>query len=544
MLHTRSLAFAACLTLLSGCGARTVADDYRIDAGDVPFTPDVPVSPDVPIGPDVPIRPDVPDVPPVCPPGFGFCSGNCIGLLNDVNNCGACNARCIGSSLTCQRGVCVGVTCPGGLVVCNGACTDIRSDPRNCGRCGQLCAGPGSVCSNGVCSVSACVDGLTFCNGDCVDTQNDTRHCGGCGNVCPPGGACFGGLCAVTPGCPPPTTACGDFCADLSTDLNNCGACGLVCPPGGVCAGGRCEAPMCPAPTTRCGATCANLASDPTNCGACGRACRPGQRCLAGACTTATMTGTPFLISALMTSNCRTTEHNTVTGDDRGGIALGNGQVYYTGDDRTAAFDLDTLAPTARGTQRLDGIFGVTAASLTFTLGSNRVPLDERTSIIDTVLGVSPTVAVGSTLLPLSTPIFLDRTTLMDDVGIYGGVDRLIVTAGTRAWIVEGTSATVTELAIAPIAPHQRCESWAHWGVAEFFEGAPWVAYVRDSSSIVRQNLVSGEVRVVGVFSNLSDMCSFTVSPARGRWYFHHEGSSQFRAGDETLGYCDARFSR
>jgi hypothetical protein len=38
-------------------------------------------------------------------------------------------------------------------------------------------------------------------------------------------------------------------------------------------------------------------------------------------------------------------------------------------------------------------------------------------------------------------------------------------------------------------------------------------------------------------------MCSFTVLPSRTRWYFHHEGESQFRTGDETLGYCDARFS-
>ena len=39
-----------------------------------------------------------------------------------------------------------------------------------------------------------------------------------------------------------------------------------------------------------------------------------------------------------VTRFCRTTEHNTATGDDRGGIAVGNGQVFYTGDERTVAF--------------------------------------------------------------------------------------------------------------------------------------------------------------------------------------------------------------
>jgi hypothetical protein len=47
----------------------------------------------------------------------------------------------------------------------------------------------------------------------------------------------------------------------------------------------------------------------------------------------------------------------------------------------------------------------------------------------------------------------------------------------------------------------------------------------------------------VGDFINLSDMSSITVSLSRNRWYFHHEGSSQFGGTSETLGYCDAAFS-
>src|SRR4029078_13352370 len=40
--------------------------------------------------------------------------------------------------------------------------------------------------------------------------------------------------------------------------------------------------------------------------------------------------------------------------------------------------------------------------------------------------------------------------------------------------------------------------------------------------------------------SSLSDMCSFTVAPSLSRWYFHHEGTSQFRSGDETIGFANA----
>jgi hypothetical protein len=39
-------------------------------------------------------------------------------------------------------------------------------------------------------------------------------------------------------------------------------------------------------------------------------------------------------------------------------------------------------------------------------------------------------------------------------------------------------------------------------------------------------------------------MCSFTFSLSRNRWYFHHEGGSQFGGGSETIGYASASWDR
>ncbi|MBK6533330.1 MAG: hypothetical protein IPF99_28215 [Deltaproteobacteria bacterium] len=52
----------------------------------------------------------------------------------------------------------------------------------------------------------------------------------------------------------------------------------------------------------------------------------------------------------------------------------------------------------------------------------------------------------------------------------------------------------------------------------------------------------SGVRTVLATFSSLSDMCSFTVSPSTSRWYWHHEGGSQFGGSDESIGYCTAAF--
>ena len=469
----RVLLLVALAAVSTACGARTVADDYRTDAGDVPPTPDAPPSPDVPVAPDRPVTPDVPvapdrpvtpDVPP--PPD--------VTLPPDVPQ----------------------PDCPTPFRACGDVCADLDNDPSNCGGCGVSC-GFGARCLRGRCLAISCGRGLTLC---------------------------------------------GDSCVDLTTDAANCGACGRFCGPGARCAGGTCAIDACEPGTTRCGATCVNLTSDAANCGACGVACPSGFACQFGRCA-AIPAATPFAVRSLGVSNCLATEHNMITGDDRGGIAVRDGAVFYTGDTRTGAFQSDTLSPlpTENPMARYDGLFGAFRLNQVFSLASNGTPLNELTSIVDTVVTVDAALNLGARIA-LPTTIFLDRATGRE-AGIFAGPDRVIVTQGTRAWILGNVPPTVTALTIAPIAAHQSCESWAFWGVAENVDGTPWVDYVRDAQTVVRQNLVTGEVRELARFTNLSDMCSFAVLPSRNRWYFHHEGVSQFRSGDETVGYCDASFS-
>ena len=90
-----------------------------------------------------------------------------------------------------------------------------------------------------------------------------------------------------------------------------------------------------------------------------------------------------------------------------------------------------------------------------------------------------------------------------------------------------------------PSPPHQACETWAYWGITEFFGGRDTMIAV-DRSDIVRYEVPSGAVLNRWPFADLSDMCSITFSPHTNRWYFHHEGPSQFTAGfpSEVLGYC------
>src|SRR5207247_1031971 len=141
----------------------------------------------------------------------------------------------------------------------------------------------------------------------------------------------------------------------------------------------------------------------------------------------------------------------------------------------------------------------------------------------------------GSTI-PLSQPI--DLVNHGNQVGIFAGLGRIVLHDGTRAWDIEMPSGLVVDLGPMPPLSHQYSQTWAYWGVAEFFDGAIWVVYVRDSQNIiVRSRVPDGLTSTVAAFSYLGQMASITVSLPFSRWYFHHQYSSQFSPFYSTLGF-------
>lgn len=124
--------------------------------------------------------------------------------------------------------------CGAGDTCCSGVCVKIDTDANNCGGCGKAC-GIGAVCTAQKCN---CPTGSTLCGGVCIDTQADLLNCGGCGNVCAGGATCSAGKCA----CPQGQIACNNICTKVAGDPKNCGACGVACPAGNACQASKCVA--------------------------------------------------------------------------------------------------------------------------------------------------------------------------------------------------------------------------------------------------------------------------------------------------------------
>jgi hypothetical protein len=105
-----------------------------------------------------------------------------------------------------QRMVTFYVACPSGLENCDGECVDLMTDQENCGACDSVCDLPhaSEECINGQCTLVACeveagydwddCDG-TVANGCETDKLTDHDNCTTCGNACADDEGCVNGTC-------------------------------------------------------------------------------------------------------------------------------------------------------------------------------------------------------------------------------------------------------------------------------------------------------------------------------------------------------------
>jgi hypothetical protein len=196
-----------------------------------------------------------------CAAGQMSCRGSCVNTQTDHDNCGGCNNVC-NSGLICQNSQCApaggsaatggNTQCIAGQASCSGDCVNMTSDHDNCGACGNACSS-GEFCVKGSCATVSvggytdlCASGYTSCSGTCVNTQNDKNNCGACGNKCGSGEFCVKGSCATvsvggyTDLCASGYTSCSGTCVNTQNDKNNCGACGNKCGSGEFCVKGSC----------------------------------------------------------------------------------------------------------------------------------------------------------------------------------------------------------------------------------------------------------------------------------------------------------------
>jgi len=255
-----------------------------------------------------------------------------------------------------------------------------------------------------------------------------------------------------------------------------------------------------------------------------------------------------FRIVALTADNSAVVDHLAVTGDDRGGIATSNTRLFYSGDTVTGRFSLDDLSGGTGIGARYDTLIGDLKSGQVYLLGNggSPIPTTGGNQTVTQLLEVDgDTGAMTGGAVTLTPPIVISTNT---GAGLFAGYGRVVIYDPNigNVWSIATPSGIVASLAYPGALSVTLCENWAFWGMAEHFGGQDYVVY-RDTGAnhnIVRTRLSGGATTVLADFSNLGDMCSIAANVARGRWYFHHEYSSQFGGSfdGETAGYADAVF--
>ncbi|WP_417609372.1 HYR domain-containing protein [Owenweeksia hongkongensis] len=239
-------------------------------------------------------------------------------------------------------------------------------------------------------------------------------------------------------------------------------------------------------------------------------------------------------------------DHNSLTGDDRGGIAVTQNYVYFNGDNNCARYDAGTLA-NGISLPRRDGIFSDLSTGDLYSLWSTAIGEPVGTSISSITIDA---IAVMDSALNIGVKIPLSQSFIMggnysDMPGIFPGDGYVIVYTGIQGnnWYkIDLPSGNVQLINTFTFTAKQSNENWAVWGFSKITNGQYHVVYRGPYSDqdINGLNLSNESIYTLGHFSSLSDMASLTYSPWEDRIYFHHEVSSQFGYGSEMGGYFDA----
>ena len=266
-----------------------------------------------------------------------------------------------------------------------------------------------------------------------------------------------------------------------------------------------------------------------------------------------------FQITSLSTSGSSIVNHDPATGDDRGGIALSQSNIFYTGDDATGGFSVSNLSNSFSTGFLHDALVSDLRTKQVYALGTQFGLVVYGGDVVTRLVPID-----GSTGQPtlgeiqLSIPIRVEGSE-WSPAGIFSGWNRIVLLDGNgmNSYNIDLPSGIVTPLGSLSLFADDSadgrcaCENWATWGVAEYSGGTIQLVYPASffygegEGSIKRYDVSSGNITTVADFpAGISDMCSMTVDPATDRWYFHYEGyAGAFGIGNpENIGYADATF--
>jgi hypothetical protein len=259
-----------------------------------------------------------------------------------------------------------------------------------------------------------------------------------------------------------------------------------------------------------------------------------------------TLSDNYFMITSLTSMDSVVVDHDSLTGNDHGGMAVTMNNVYIVGGDSTARFDLNLQNPVRL--PPMDGLVSDLETGTLYTLYNPIIGIPDASNIdsmyVTELRTLNANLTLGTGVITLSDSIPFGWDNNYDyESGIFAGYGFVILYSSPRsAWyVIDMQDGVVTELGNLSNPEFYYSNTWAVTGVAEF-NGTSYSVLFRDENdeNIHRRVLPAQASTIAFPFTDLNDLASFTYAPWNNRWYLHVEGGSQFNGIDETIVYATA----
>ena len=261
-----------------------------------------------------------------------------------------------------------------------------------------------------------------------------------------------------------------------------------------------------------------------------------------------TASGCYFVLSSITNTSSYNATSYYAAGDDRGGIAVTQNYLYYTGDNYTARYNTN-LTTYTQLSQR-DGIFSDLSTGQLYTFWSSTyngfTSSNTYTQSINSIRKMDASLNYTGSVINLSQTINAGYYSY-----VFAGSGYVVIWSNNdqHFYKIELPSGTVTDLGTYNLANvRYTSENWASWGTVEcnsnnysfVFRANSNSTYGTSANEITRFDLATSTFSTASSFTNynLGDMACFTYSPWNSRWYFQSEYSTSFGSLNENIGYA------
>tara|TARA_R110002050_G_scaffold149463_1_gene275997 strand:- start:15518 stop:25336 length:9819 start_codon:yes stop_codon:yes gene_type:complete len=263
-----------------------------------------------------------------------------------------------------------------------------------------------------------------------------------------------------------------------------------------------------------------------------------------------TESGCYFVLSSMGNNTYYNTSSYYGAGDDRGGIAVTQNYLYYTGDNYTVRYNSDLTS--YNSFSRRDGIFSDLSTGQLYTFWnstySNFTSSNTYTTSINSLRTMDVSLNYTGAVINLSQTINAGYYSY-----VFAGSGYVVLWSNNdqHFYKIELPSGTVTDLGTYNLGNvRYNTESWASWGIAEcnannysfVFRANSNTSLGTNYNELTRFDLGTSTFSTASSFSNVSlgDMACITYSPWNNRWYYQSEYSTTFGSLSENIGYSNA----